>query len=273
MDGRSQVSDDRLDVIRRLGLLTETIHDLVYFSPEPQAAYAELGLRGYWRGYFASRAAPLGAVGPELVTAVFAGFAPAMVARALPHVWDIASPEQVRSARLAGAVAALERLLPPESTASVAAAAELTGRCVRALPLPGRPMAAALTGLERPADPTAALWHDCSVLREHRGDGHLIAVAAEGLVWPEPHLLKGARPGLELQRLRGWDDETWNAAAERVHGHDPAELEARTDVLAAPAYRVLSADEQDELVRLLEPLAAAAAAEVPQPNPVGLLPL
>ena len=267
------MSDERLDVIRRLGLLTETIHDLVYFSPEPQAAYADLGLRGYWRGYFASRAAPLGRAGPELVTALFAGFAPAMVARALPHVWSITSPEQASSARLAGATAALRRLVPGELGPSIAAAAELTDRCVQALPLPGRPMAAALTGLERPSDPLAALWHDCTVLREHRGDGHLIAVAAEGLLWPEPHLLKGSRPGLDLQKLRGWDDKTWTAAAERVRRHGAAELETTTDILAAPAYRVLSAGEQDELLRLLQPLATSAATEVPQPNPVGLLPL
>ena len=36
----------------------------------------------------------------------------------------------------------------------------------------------------------AALWHDCTVLREYRGDGHLAAVAVAGLVWPEPHLLQ-----------------------------------------------------------------------------------
>lgn len=279
------MSDERPEMVRRLGVLTEMIHGIVYFSPEPQAAYAELGLRGYWRGYFASRAAPLGPVGPELVTALFAGFAPAMVARALPQVWTVARPEQVRSARLAGATAALRRLLladpapaiaaspAPSPAASIEAAAELTGRCVHALPLPGRPMAAAQAGLERPSDPLAALWHDCTVLREHRGDGHLIAVAAGGLTWPEPHLLKGSRADPRLQELRGWDDDTWAAAADRMRGRDAGELEAMTDALAAPAYRVLGADGQDELARLLEPLARAAGADLPQPNPMGLPPL
>jgi hypothetical protein len=279
------VSDDRPDLVRRLGVLTEMIHAIVYFSPEPQAAYAELGLRGYWRGYFASRAAPLGPVGPELVTALFAGFAPTMVARALPQVWSIARPEQVRSARLAGATAALQRLLRTDPAAPVApsiaasiapsieAAAELTDRCVQALPLPGRPMAAAQAGLERPSDPLAALWHDCTVLREYRGDGHLIAVAASGLTWPEPHLLKGARAHPRLQELRGWDEGIWAEAADRMRGRDPGELEALTDTLAAPAYRVLGADGQDELAHLLEPLARATDADMPQPNPMGLPPL
>ncbi len=102
---------DDLELVRRLGVLVESVHAVVYFAPEPQAAYAELGLRGYWRGYFASRAAPLGPAGPELVTALFGGFAPATVARAVPQVWSVAKPQQVRAARLSGAVAALRRLL------------------------------------------------------------------------------------------------------------------------------------------------------------------
>ena len=116
------------------------------------------------------------------MTALFGGFAPAMVARALPEVWTIASPQQVQAARQEGATAALRRLLAGHEQ-SIAAAADLTGRCVRALPLPGRPMAAAQAGQPRPTEePLAALWHDCTVLREHRGDGHLAAVALSGLV-------------------------------------------------------------------------------------------
>ena len=261
-------------LVRRLGLLVESIHAIVYFAPEPQAAYAELGLKGYWRGYFASRSAPLGAAGPELVTALFGGFAPAMVARALPEVWAIASPQQAQAARQAGVTAALRRLLDDNDLQAVAAAAELTSRCVRALPLPGRPMAAAQTGLQRPAEPHAALWHDCTVLREHRGDGHLAAVGLCGLVWPEPHLLPGRQVDADQQRYRGWDDLTWQRAAEHVRGRgrDTVELEAVTDRLAAPAYEVLTAPEKVELARLLEPLARAASAALPYPNAMGLLP-
>src|SRR5450759_210007 len=76
---------DSTGLVRRLSVLVESIHAVVYFAPEPQSAYAELGLRGYWRGYFASRAAPLGAAGPQLVTALFGGFARAMVTRWCPR--------------------------------------------------------------------------------------------------------------------------------------------------------------------------------------------
>lgn len=258
---------------RRLGALVETIHAVVYFAHEPQVAYAELGLRGYWRRYFASRAAPLGTVGPELVTALFGGFAPAMVARALPEVWTVAAPERVQAARLEGATAALRRLLDADQMPAAAAAAEFTGRCVQTLPLPGRPMAAAQSGLTRPAEPLAALWHDCTVLREHRGDGHLAAVAVAGLTWPDPHLLQAANVDPRQQEYRGWDDDAWTRAVERACGRDLRQVEAMTDDLAAPAYDVLATSERQHLSGLLEPLAQAASAEVPYPNAMGLSPL
>ena len=257
-------------LVRRLGILVESIHAVVYFAPEPKAAYAELGLRGYWRGYFASRAAPLGAAGPELVTALFGGFAPTMVGRAVPQVWSVASPPQVQAARMAGATAALGRLLGPHRLPAVAAAAELTHRCVQVLPLPGRPMAAAQAALPRPDDPLAALWHDCTVLREHRGDGHLAAVAVVGLVWPEPHLLQGERVDADQQQHRGWDDQTWQDAAKRVRGRDLREVEVLTDRLAASAYSALDQAECVELAQILEPLAFAAGKQLPYPNAMGL---
>src|SRR5262249_2438087 len=40
----------------------EPIHAVTYFAPEARDAYLAAGLRGYWRGYFAGRSAPLGSV-------------------------------------------------------------------------------------------------------------------------------------------------------------------------------------------------------------------
>jgi len=58
-----------------------------------------------------------------------------------------------------------------------------------------------------------------------------------------------------------------------VSGRDLREVEALTDQLAAPVYAALSAAEQDELIRLLEPLARAASFELPYPNAMALPPL
>lgn len=56
---------------RRLWLRLEPVHDVIYFSPRSLEQAGRLGLRGYWMGHFAFRAAPLGPVGPAVVTSVF----------------------------------------------------------------------------------------------------------------------------------------------------------------------------------------------------------
>lgn len=163
-----------------------------------------------------------------------------MVARALPEVWSVALPEHVQAARRAGAAAALHRLLGGHDDL-VTEAADLTNQCAQALPWPGRPVAAAQAGSPRPlALPLGALWHDCTVLREHCGDGHLAAVALLGLTWPEPHQLPDRQVDARQQQYRGWDDDSWHRAAERVRNRDTIELETVTDQLAAPAYDALA---------------------------------
>src|SRR5215467_2417354 len=96
---------------RRMWTLFEPVHDVTYFAPEARAAFEAAGLRGFWRGYFAGRSAPLGRIAAAPVTASFYTFAPAMVSRALPGVWDLVSPDEALLARQAGAVAALNRIL------------------------------------------------------------------------------------------------------------------------------------------------------------------
>ena len=89
----------------------EPYHSVVYFAPEVRDLYREAGLKGYWMGYFASRSAPMGAVGSETVLATFHNFAPTMVRRAIPDAWSFSSPERVLEARLRVADASLRRLL------------------------------------------------------------------------------------------------------------------------------------------------------------------
>lgn len=266
-------SSAELALVRRLGVLTETIHAVVYFAPEAHAAYEQLGLRGFWRGYFASRCAALGPIEADLATAVLAGFAPPMVAKAIPTVWEVATPSEVVEARTRGATEALHRLLPHDTHNAADLAATLTARCVEALQVPARPMAAAHRQTPRPDDPIGALWHDVTVLREHRGDGHLIAVAAAGLTWPDPHLLIADRLDHAQQAHRGWTDTQWSEAADRARHHpqDTAtRLDTTTDQLAAPAYDALTTPERSALTAALTPLANAAATQLPFPNAMGL---
>ncbi len=106
--------------------LFEPVHAVTYFAPQARSAFEEAGLRGFWRGYFAGRAAPLGPASAAVVTASFYNFAPAFVARAVPGVWELITPEEALRTRLTGATAALTGLLAGRES-EAAAAADLLG--------------------------------------------------------------------------------------------------------------------------------------------------
>ena len=85
--------------VRMLTHSFEGIHALAYFDREVMAGWAQVGLKGYWMGYFASRAAPMGAVTAGTVEATFPPFSPRRIRRAIPDAWDFASPVDVLTAR------------------------------------------------------------------------------------------------------------------------------------------------------------------------------
>jgi hypothetical protein len=181
---------------RALWRLVEPLHAVVYFAPEPLAALDAAGYRGFWMGYFAGRAAPLGAVGADVVHAAFYNFAYERVAKALPAAWDFAPPEAALRAREHGAVAALRRQLAEVAEGpAVARAAELASRAAAAVPLAGRVLGAANHALPVPEQPLARLWHAATVLREHRGDGHIAALLAAGIGGRESHVFHAAASG------------------------------------------------------------------------------
>ena len=278
--------DDPTAAARTMWTLFEPIHAVTYFCPEPRAAYEQVGLRGFWRGYFAGRAAPLGPVGPAPVVASFFGFAPQTVARALPDVWSRAEPTVALQARAAGARTALARLL---ATLEVTDAAETLRRAAESVRIAGRPLAAANANLSWPDDPLETLWQAATVLREHRGDGHVAALTVAGLDGCESLVWRAAVDSDRqiLQPARGWSDEEWDAAQRRLadrgwldeEGRATAvavtardRIEAETDELAAGPWEALGAGETARLAALLTPLAKAAGAEMLYPNPIGLSP-
>jgi hypothetical protein len=274
---------DEARTARLMWTLLEPLHAVTYFSGQARAAFEGAGLRGFWRGYFAGRAAPLGAVGPGVVTASFFGFAPGMVQRALPAVWEMAPPPVVLSARVEGAAAALREALPHDPAPVVARLEPV----VAGLDCAGRVLAAANAALPGSADPFERLWQIATVLREHRGDGHVAALVAAGLdgcetlVWRS---LLDLDRGM-LQPARGWTDEEWQAAHDRLAGRgwltaDGAAgeqarrvhraVEEATDRAAGRVWAALPEEEVAALAEGLLPLAEAVG--VPQPNPIGLPP-
>jgi hypothetical protein len=194
----------------------------VYFAPEQQDELAALGLERGAMAYFAGRAAPLGEVGAGTVTATFYNFNHEHVARYIPAAWAVTTPEAVLAARLRGADGTLRRLLGEEALTSkeMAEAAELALRATEACRREARPLYAANAGLSVPEEPHLALWHAATLLREHRGDGHLVALAVAGLSGIEAlvlHNATGTAPTSALfMRTRGWSAEQWSAARDRL---------------------------------------------------------
>jgi hypothetical protein len=233
------------------------LHSCVYFAPEPAEELAALGLERGSMVYLAGRAAPLGAVGAGTVTATFYNFNHEHVERYIPAAWAVTTPEAVLTARLRGVDGTLRRLLGNEALISreMAEAAELALRATEACRPEARPLYAAHAGLPVPEEPHLALWHAATLLREHRGDGHLAALVVAGLSGIEAlvlHNATGMAPtSTTFKRTRGWSAQQWATARDQLRerglldeagdltrsGADlRGEAEALTDRLDAAPY-------------------------------------
>ncbi|MEH1166036.1 hypothetical protein V6V47_11695 [Micromonospora sp. CPCC 205539] len=268
-------------VVRHAWRVTEPLHGMIYFVPEAHERYAALGLMGR-AGYFASRAAALGPVGPAPVVATFFNFSPDLVTRALPAAWERTTPAAVLAARLEAAGAALTRALGDTIRGpEMIEAAELARRAAESSTAhsEGRPLFAAHAALPWPEQPHLILWQAQTVLREFRGDGHVAALVLAGLSGLEAlvlHAASGEVPVSFLRRSRGWSEEQWADAVERLRGRGLIEgdepvlsdsgraqrewIEAATDRLATPAYTVLGADGCARLAALTRPMSRAVVA-------------
>ena len=270
---------------RELWTALEAIHDVTYFTPQARAAHEAAALRGFWRGYVATRAAPLGAVTLGPVVAAFHNFAPSFLARTVPAIWSAVPPERALAARLTGAVTALREHLPGLDREPLAEVDAVLWRLVRSAGWEGRPLGAATADLPEPGDPVAALWLAATALREHRGDGHVAVLVAEGVDGLEAHVLRDAADGSRELVLphRGWTEEEWAEARARLvdrglladglteEGRRLREhIERRTDQLPAQAYAAATEAELERVEAVLRPLAKRlAGGAVPYPNPVG----
>ena len=89
---------------------------------------------------------------------------------------------------------------------------ELLQRAAAATPLEAHPMYAGLRSLGFPDDPMAAMWRAADLLREHRGDSHVISWAVAGVDGMEILLLTEQWWGLPARAYtptRGGKPPTW----------------------------------------------------------------
>ncbi|MFJ8463674.1 SCO6745 family protein [Streptomyces swartbergensis] len=264
---------------RRCQNVLNALHSTHYFSPD---LGRELGAVGITRPHavnFAVRAAALGPVGAGAVTAAFYNYKYELVARHVPAVWEITTPGQVLAARARAVEATLRRLLGEEALASaeMAEAARLALRATEACSRAARPLYAAHADLPVPEEPHLAYWHAATLLREHRGDGHLAVLMSAGLDGLEAMVThtatgKGMAPKWVFS-TRGWSREDWDAATDRLRERGlldangeltergvalREEIEQETDRLDRAPYEHLGAQGVARLTELGAAFAQAA---------------
>ncbi|NLU83046.1 hypothetical protein [Rhodococcus sp. HNM0569] len=258
-------------IARRL----EPLHSFTYFAPEVDAALVDAGLEGGPMTYFAGRAAPLGAVGPAIVTSTFFNFAPVAAEASIPRAWSLASPAAVVAARVRGVDAAYRRVLGDDALRSpeFAEAAELASIAAHAIPgTEGRPLAAAYRALDWPEQPHLVLWHALTLLREYRGDGHISALVTAGLSGLDAlvtHTASGYGFSEKFaRRSRGWTEQQWAAGVSALRDRELLDdagaltemgreirtvVEDLTDDLATAPWSALGEDGARRLGELAQP--------------------
>ena len=212
----------------------------------------------------------MGAVGAGVVTATFYNFSPSLVAHMVPRMWTLASPEQVIATRWDVARASLTRLLGEETVGSpeMEELAGLLREACAVLSPEGRPLYAGHADLPWPEAPLLQVWHGATLLREHRGDGHIAALLhadLNGLEALITHTATGRGFTLPAAKAtRGWSEEEWAAETAALverglledsgltaEGKDlRARVEAETDVLSADPWLLLGQERTDRVIEL-----------------------
>jgi hypothetical protein len=207
-----------------------------------------------------------------------------MVARALPDAWSFAAPAAVLDSRILAAAATLSAHVEHPVDELDA----LLWRAVASCSFDGRPLGAGWSSVRRPDDTLASLWVATTVLREHRGDGHVLAAVASGLSGLDAivtHVASGAVPRTRIQPHRGWSDREWDDSVARLRSagwlddddHLTASganlrtrIEDATDRLAT--LRGLDTGTVERIVELATPIGRDIVDHglIPVPNPIGV---
>ncbi len=266
---------------RRLRNAVEPVAAGVYFAPEAHAAYEALGFdpspaaaqkdgisRPELTSYFTSRGACLGQVPGEVVAAAFGCFTLKVVVPGVASGWQIADRETILRARGQGSTAMLQRVLgeEPEGLSRVT---ELPRRAADAAPLVGP---RCTLGCARSASPGRRLGdmrRAADLVREHRGDSHVIVRAVGGADAVEVLLLTEQFwevPPRAYTLSHGWTDADRDAGFDRLQERGlmtsgekmtnagrafRGEVEVRTDELERPLLDALGED-LDELLAHLD---------------------
>jgi hypothetical protein len=200
---------------RRLRDACEPVAMHAVWSRAVHERLAQLGL-DFLSGYVGPRAASLGDPAGAVVAATFAWFEPGMMIATWEAARAAATPAQMAQARDESTVASLRAALGGEDPAEVAS---LLADAAQAADGMGRPLFSGRRADGRPSDPVHLLWWACGLVREHRGDSHVAAVAAAGLNPVEANIVTELWVGMPLlsyTATRGWSPEAMQRAVESL---------------------------------------------------------
>jgi len=271
-------------IARKVSRTTNPYASVVFLTPEADAAYAVAGLPSGRMGYFAGRAAPMGPVPAEVVIATFYNFQPDLVRSCIPAAWSYATPQTILAHRLPAVDAALRRILADAvvSGPEIAEAAGLARTAAQACRPEGRALFAGHASLPWPNEPHLELWHALTLLREHRGDGHLMALQMAGYSGCEALIMHCAVEDVPatLIATRAWSPQQYTAALDSLRRRglldaDGAATEAgrahreavehQTDLLSIAPLEVLGEQGSLRLRELVRPMSVAIAADIYRP--------
>ncbi|WP_030908112.1 SCO6745 family protein [Streptomyces sp. NRRL F-5126] len=207
-----------LNAVRDVSRAVSAAHLFIYLCPETAEEAAGLGVTDRGPAYLAFRSAAMGPVPWQVTLAAFYNFSPRAV-RAMAGVWDAASPERWQAARFAAAGRAMRRVNARLSDNRLAEARSLIDPVVSGADYAGKVLAAANASVALPSDPLVALWQQITVVREWRGDAHLVVLADNGLGPCDClvlHTATGRLPTALARTTRQWDDEEWSGATARL---------------------------------------------------------
>ncbi|HXW46085.1 MAG TPA: hypothetical protein VEL03_14960 [Streptosporangiaceae bacterium] len=271
-------------IARKVNRTANPYASVIFLAAEADAAYAAAGLPRGPMGYFAGRAAPMGPVPAEVVIATFYNFQPDLVRSCIPAAWSYADPVTILAHRLPAVDAALRRILGDAAVSGpeVAEAAALARIAAEACQPEGRALFAGHASLPWPVEPHLALWHALTLLREHRGDGHLMALQAAGYSGCEALVMHAAigEVSASLVATRAWSPQQWQEAVDSLRGRglldaDGAATEAgrahreavehQTDLLSIAPLEALGEMGALRLRESIRPMSIAIAADIYRP--------
>ena len=230
------------------------------FSDDPKTMRRarQVGLTG-WAFYVAGRGGALGDVRADTVAAALGFIAPEAVQDGWDAARKVAPPEEIAAHNLAECCRWGRENL--ESFYGLAKLVDFTERVVVSAEAAGMPLFAAWRAMPLPDDAPAAraavLAH---LLREHRGQAHLLAIRASGLT-PLEAIIAGPE-GETGATAFGWQPP-YPQFEPLVRRRSWAE--ALTDRIAGDAFKALAPAERVEFVNLLD--AAAASVRLRKADP------